>query len=404
MIVLLSAEVVLSCCPMRLSVVIVHYQVPAHLEQCLCSLQEALDERTSEIIVVDNDGEVGAIANLSLRFPAVHWISAGKNIGFAAGCNLGWRKSKGEAILFLNPDTLVTSLAMTRCLKALQQADAVGCRLIDGRGRFLPESKRSIPRGGSAFLKMTGLAAVFPQSAFFNQYARGEVPDHASCEIDVLTGAFLMAKRNVLELLNGFDESYFLYGEDVDFCKRMKEAGLTLRYEGEDAVIHSKGSSSISKTGSYFHHFYRAMSVYVQKHYFFPLSFLFRMGIYFREWAHRLYHQGSLLFFPPQPIDPIACHWWLMGDESDMKALADLLKKKWGEQLRISLLSPAENNYLQASGLVAPNNILVFCVGALKLESIIRKIEVRQSAPITLYWHNESHSMAGSGRSYLFNE
>jgi hypothetical protein len=93
-----------------------------------------------------------------------------------------------------------------------------------------------------------------------------------------------------------------------------------------------------------------------------------------------------------------------MGDDSDMKALADLLKKKWGEQLRISLLSPAENNYLQASGLVAPNNILVFCVGSLKLESIIRKIEVRQSAPITLYWHKVSHSMAGSGRSYLFNE
>lgn len=403
MIVLLSAGVALSCCQMQLSVVIVHYQVPAHLEQCLCSLGKALDTINAEIIVVDNGSENSSIVKLSARFPQVHWIYSGKNIGFAAGCNLGWRKAMGEVILFLNPDTLVTSLAITRCLNALQQADAAGCRLINGQGCFLPESKRSIPRTRSTFFKMTGLSALFPQSAFFNQYARGELSDRSSCDIEVITGAFLMTKRTVLEMLNGFDEGYFLYGEDVDFCRRMKEAGLTLRYEGQNAVIHSKGSSSIGKTGNYFHHFYRAMSVYVQQYYSFPFTQFFQVGIFLREWAHRWYHQILQLVFPPAPVIPAACRWWLIGEETDTKALAFLLKKKWGEQLNISFLPPAENNFSCPGELTAANHILVFCVGNQKLESIIGTIEGAPTMPVTLYWHTNSHSMAGSGHSYLFN-
>jgi GT2 family glycosyltransferase len=158
---------------MQLSVVIVHYEVPAYLEQCLCSLGIALHSEDAEVIVVDNGASTKNKPGLLDRFPHVKWIPSGSNLGFAAGCNLGWQRAQGDVILFLNPDTMITSIALNGSVAALAHAAAVGCRLLNGSGFFLPESKRTIPSIRAAAFKMMGLAALFPRSAYFNQYALG---------------------------------------------------------------------------------------------------------------------------------------------------------------------------------------------------------------------------------------
>lgn len=385
---------------MQLSVVIVHYKVPAHLEQCLCSLKRALPGTSAEVIVVDNGPDMSAQPDLPGRFPEVKWIAPGKNLGFAAGCNLGWRIAKSENILFLNPDTLVTSSAITQCLSALASADAVGCRLINGRGQFLPESKRDIPHLRSAAFKITGLASLFPASPFFNQYALGEMSEKFSGEVNILTGAFMLVKRPVLERLGGFDESFFLYGEDIDFCKRMKDAGCIIRYEGEEAVIHCKGASSSDKSGAYFHHFYRAMSVYVGKYYSFPLAPLLQLIIFLWQWLHRLLYAVKKTAFPIQAIDPQKANWVLVGEKSETDLLVDRLRDEWGQELRVTAIDLAA---APAKHQTPSNSVVVFCIGKLSLESVIQKVQIEQQATATLYWHVNSSSMAGSGRSYLFS-
>ena len=384
---------------MQLSVVIVHYKVPAHLEQCLFSLKCALEGVSAEVIVVDNGPALSAQPELSNRFPDVRWITAGNNLGFAAGCNLGWQKATGEKILFLNPDTLVTSSAIGQCLTALESADAVGCRLINGRGFFLPESKRNIPQLRSAFFKITGLATIFPSSPLFNQYAMGEMDERSSGDVNVLTGAFMLVRRGVLEKLGGFDESFFLYGEDIDFCKRMKEAGFVIRYEGGKAVIHCKGASSSDKGSAYFHHFYRAMSVYAGKYYIFPVSALLQLIILVWQWLHRILYAGKKILFPPPSVDLLKSTWLLIGEKNETEVLAGIMRNKWGQGL---LLSEADLASTDPKSWRSENRRIVFCIGKLPLESVIQQVQQTQGASVTMYWHFNSCSMAGSGYSYLF--
>jgi len=388
---------------MQLSVVIVHYWVPAHLEQCLCSLKKALERVSHEVIVVDNSPETMPQQELPLRFPWVRWIKNQNNLGFAAACNIGWKNASGEQILFLNPDTMITDSVIEKCFTALHRADAVGCRLINGRGQFLPESKRSIPGIRSAAFKVTGLSALFPSSAWWNQYARGEMPEQSAGPVDVLAGALMLVRKTTLEMMGGFDEAFFLYGEDIDFCKRMRERGLVLWYEGEEAAIHFKGASSSKKTGKYFHHFYRAMSVYVSKYYPMPIALAFQPLIFFRQWLHRLFHFVLRKFFSEAALHPAASRWLLVGDEEECSLLAGKLKSKWGQGLTISIISPEEADLLVPGYFSSTQCVLVYCIGKLPLEAIIKKVQVNKGPRFTLYWHMNSCSMAGSGLSYLFS-
>jgi len=385
---------------MQLSVVIVQYKVPAHLEQCLCSLKCALAGLSAEVIVVDNDPELSVRPQLSNNFPDAQWIVAGKNLGFAAGCNMGWRLAKGANILFLNPDTMVTSSAITQCLSALDRADAIGCRLINGRGFFLPESKRDIPSLRSAAFKITGLASLFPSSPLFNQYAMGEMKERASGEVNVLTGAFMLVRKDVLENLGGFDESFFLYGEDIDFCKRMKEAGYVIRYEGEQAVIHCKGASSSDKSGAYFHHFYRAMSVYVGKYYSFPVAPLLQIIVFVWQWLHRLLHTAKKWLFPGEIIDLQKANWFLVGEKNEAELLANKLRNQWGNGLQLTSVDPATTDLKYR---IPKNAVVVYCIGNFPIESVIQQVQQMKGIRASLYWHANSCSMVGSGHSYLFS-
>jgi GT2 family glycosyltransferase len=255
---------------LQLSIIIVNYNVRYFLEQCLYSVQRAIAGIEAEVVVVDNDSEDGSVAYLKPLFPSVQFIVNEKNLGFARANNQALAICKGKHVLFLNPDTLIPEDCLQKCLAFIDQhphAGALGVRMLDGKGRFLPESKRSFPSPWISFWKLTGLSAIFPKSRIFNRYALGFLDEHRDHSVDVLAGAFLLVKKELLVQLQGFDESYFLYGEDIDLSYRIKQAGYENLYFSGTTIIHFKGESSGTASLSRVRYFYSAMQVFVQKHY-----------------------------------------------------------------------------------------------------------------------------------------
>ena len=223
-----------------------------------------------ECFVIDNGSTDGSLAYLQPLFPSIRFIANENNPGFAKGNNQVLPLCTGEYVLFLNPDTLVPEDAFRSCLsyiKTQPAAGALGVRMVDGKGRFLPESKRSFPSPLTAFFKLTGLAAVFPRSGLFNRYALGNLDEHANHKVAVLAGACLLVKRELLLQLQGFDESYFLYGEDIDLSYRIRQAGYENHYFAGTTILHFKGESAGSNSLRHVKYFYEAMQVFVRKHY-----------------------------------------------------------------------------------------------------------------------------------------
>lgn len=223
-----------------------------------------------ECFVIDNGSTDGSLAYLQPLFPSIRFIANENNPGFAKANNQMLPLCTGEYVLFLNPDTLVPEDAFRSCLsyiKAEPAAGALGVRMVDGRGRFLQESKRSFPSPLTAFFKLTGLAAAFPRSGLFNRYALGNLDEHANHKVAVLAGACLLVKRELLLQLQGFDESYFLYGEDIDLSYRIRQAGYENHYFAGTTILHFKGESAGSNSLRHVKYFYEAMQVFVRKHY-----------------------------------------------------------------------------------------------------------------------------------------
>lgn len=253
-----------------LSVVIVNYNVKHFLEQCLCSVQKAAAGIETEIIVVDNHSTDHSIEYLQPRFPEIRFIANAENIGFGKACNQGLSLSAGRYILFLNPDTIIPEDCFRKCLDFMDltaDAGAMGIRMIDGSGRFLKESKRSFPSPLTSFYKLTGLASLFPRSRVFARYHLGHLEEKATHNVDVLAGAFLLARKEVLDKTGGFDEAFFMYGEDVDLSYRIQEAGYANYYFAGSSIIHFKGESTKKGSMNYVRMFYKAMSIFVRKHY-----------------------------------------------------------------------------------------------------------------------------------------
>ena len=255
---------------MQLSIIIVNYNVKYFLEQCLRAVIKAVEGIRAELIVVDNHSTDGSMEYLRPLFPGILFICNEENLGFAKANNLALRNASGEYVLFLNPDTLVPENAFSLCLafmKAHPKAGALGVRMLDGRGRFLPESKRAFPSPTASFYKLMGLAALFPTSGYFNKYALGDLNEHDNHEVAVLAGAFMFTKKKLLDDLQGFDESYFMYGEDIDLSYRIQKAGYQNHYFAGTTIIHFKGESSRKAGLNYVKFFYAAMLIFVQKQY-----------------------------------------------------------------------------------------------------------------------------------------
>jgi O-antigen biosynthesis protein len=252
------------------SVIIVNYNVKHFLGQCIASVKKTLAPITGEIIVVDNASTDGSCDYLKEYFPEVVLIENTENKGFAKACNTGAAKASGEYFLFLNPDTLVAENVIEESILLIQskpKAGAVGVQMIDGSGKFLPESKRSFPTILSSLYKLTGLAALFPSSKKINAYALGNLNKNEVHAVDVICGAYMLIAEKVFTECKGFDEQFFMYGEDIDLSYRIKQAGYNNYYSGNLSIIHFKGESISKPNIQYTKMFYGAMKVFVEKHY-----------------------------------------------------------------------------------------------------------------------------------------
>jgi len=313
---------------LELSIIIVNYQVPLFLEQCLITVRRAIEALKAEIIVVDNASADNSIEALSHLFPDVHFIPATENLGFARANNLGLSHAKGDYILFLNPDTLVPENTLLHCVQFLGQHNecgAVGVKMINGFGHYLPESKRAKPSLLNSFFKLTGIASLFPRSGIYNRYALGHLSVNEQHQVDVLAGAFMMVRKNILDQLAGFDPRFFMYGEDVDLSVRIQQLGHTIFYLGTVSIVHYKGQSSRNRTQKQNHIFFKAMRLFVNKHY--RAGWLLAIFIFMVEWMAAL----RKLFFPPLSVLPMlntVGTAFILGDEESCQQVMDILYKR----------------------------------------------------------------------------
>ncbi len=255
---------------MRLSIVIVNYNVRYFLEQALGSVRRALRHIDAEVWVVDNNSVDDSVRMVEEKFPEVKLIVNHENPGFAKANNQAIRQSSGEYVLLLNPDTLVEEDTFEKCLAFMDthpDAGALGCKLIDGSGKFLPESKRGFPSPWVAFCKTFGLSAIFPRSKTFNRYYLGYLDADQTNEVDVLAGCFMFIRRDALGRAGLLDEAFFMYGEDIDLSYRIIQAGYRNYYFPETKIIHYKGESTKKGSLNYVRTFYQAMIIFTQKHF-----------------------------------------------------------------------------------------------------------------------------------------
>jgi O-antigen biosynthesis protein len=273
---------------MDLSVIIVNYNVRYFLEQCLYSLIKAGKNTSAEIIVVDNNSTDDSCTMVTMNFPDAILVRNSINRGFSAACNQGIKISRGRYILLLNPDTLVEEDTFTKCISFIEEhseAGAMGVKMINGNGKFLPESKRSVPTPSTAFFKMAGFSGIFPRSRIFNRYYLGHLDSSATTEAEVLSGAFMFIRRAALDKTGLLDETYFMYGEDIDLSYRLIQAGYKNYYYPGVKIIHYKGESTRKGDIDNVFNFYKAMLVFINRHYgknhYRLLLVMIRISIYF---------------------------------------------------------------------------------------------------------------------------
>ena len=261
---------------MTLSVIIVNYNVKYFLKQCLASVfgsQRRLADGSELILdvwVVDNDSVDGSVEMVRQDFPDVHVIENHENVGFAKANNMALARCTGECLLLLNPDTIVEHDTFVQCVDFMHghpDCGGLSVKMIDGHGRYLKESKRGFPSPEASFYKISGLIHLFPHNKRIAAYYMGHLPDDQVNEIEIMPGAFLMFSREVYDKIGGLDESYFMYGEDIDFSWRIKLANYKNYYLPTTHIIHYKGESTRKGSMNYVYTFYNAMSIFVRKYF-----------------------------------------------------------------------------------------------------------------------------------------
>ena len=256
---------------MKLSVIIVNYNVKYFLELCLHSVSKAAEGIDAEIIVVDNNSKDDSCAMVRVKYPSVILIENKDNRGFSRANNQAVAIAKGEYILFLNPDTVMPEDFFSKTLAYLDahpKAGALGPKLIDGKGQFAPDAKKSLPSLSVAFFKTTGINKLFPKSPYFNKYYAVHIGEDEIAPVEVLSGCCMMVRKSVLKEIGGaFDEDYFMYCEDVDLSYRITKAGYENIYYPEVNLIHYKGESTRKMTFTYVRIFNEALIKFVKKHY-----------------------------------------------------------------------------------------------------------------------------------------
>lgn len=310
---------------MKLSIIIVNYNVKFFLEQALRTCITACRNIDAEIYVVDNNSIDDSNSMVKDFFPGVHLIESNINLGFAKANNIAIKKAKGEFILLLNPDTIVGEDCFIKCLQFMESHEDCGAltvKMIDGSGSLLPESKRGFPTLWAAICKFSGLWKFFPNSKLFNAYYHGDLSYDEIQSIDVLPGAFVFVRKTVIENIGMLDEAYFMYGEDIDFSYRIKQGGYNNYYLPDPQIIHYKGESSSKSSLNYIKTFYNAMIIFTNKYYAginkFGLLLLLKIAIVIQGIIS--FVKYKILFFVRPIIDFIFLYFGI-----------NIIAKLWGD-------------------------------------------------------------------------
>lgn len=299
---------------MDISIIIVNYKVKYFLKQALLSVEKALDGIDGEIFVVDNNSGDGSCEMVRKDFPDVILEANTENVGFAKANNQAMAKAKGRYILLLNPDTVLEEGTLRQCIDFMDKTPdcgGLGVKMIDGSGQFLPESKRGFPSPSASFYKLSGISSFFPTSKYFNRYYLGHLSKDENQEVDVLAGAFMMMRKEVLDKVGFLDESYFMYGEDIDLSYRIQQGGYKNYYLAETRIIHYKGESTKRDSIKYVRVFYKAMIIFAKKHFagrkarFF--IFLLNIAIYLKAGITLAKNTAKRIFFPA--LDALLFYW-----------------------------------------------------------------------------------------------
>lgn len=361
---------------MQLSILIINYNAKYFAEHCLLSVKKACEGIAAEILFWDNHSSDGSCTYLETKFPGVQFFWNGENIGFGKANNELLKYAKGDHILFLNPDTIVPEDCFSRCIgffKKQRDAGALGVRMIDGSGVFLPESKRGFPNASASFYKITGLGKLFPRSKIFAAYHAGHLPEKETNRVDVLAGAFMMISKAVLEKVEGFDEAFFMYGEDIDLSYRIKQAGFANYYFPETTIIHFKGESTNKSSPSYNKHFYGAMKLFADKHYSGFRRFMIRKGIGMSRWIGGISKSSAGHKKPEIPADILL----IANEDADTEKVTGILAAN-----RIQRNNESGN--------------ICFCEGALSNKLIIEQLQQGKSGTDFFIHERDADSIIGS--------
>ena len=327
---------------LKLSVIIVNYNVKYYLDQCIRSVLRAfvLMHTPAEIIVVDNHSADGSVDYLEKRYPQmlypmVRFVRSAHNLGFARANNIAIRQSRGEYVLLLNPDTIVgedTLKASVDFMDAHEDAGAVGVRMLGAQGRRAMESRRGLPTPMVSFFKMLGFCNRWPHHRLFGKYYMGYLPWDEPCQIEVVSGAYCMLRRKALDEVGLLDEDFFMYGEDIDLSYRVLKGGYHNYYMPVD-ILHYKGESTQKSSFRYVHVFYEAMLIFFRKHYSgmtFLLSLPIKTAIYAKALmalvgmlSERM--RKSLGFFAPSAEG--AQHYVFVGSLEMQDACRDIARR-----------------------------------------------------------------------------
>lgn len=338
---------------LKLSVIIVNYNVKYYLDQCIRSVLRAFEvmkkasssdssvnEEVAEIIVVDNHSADGSVDYLEKRYPQmlypmVRFVRSAHNLGFARANNIAIRQSRGEYVLLLNPDTIVGEDALKTSvdfMDAHEDAGAVGVRMLGAQGRRAMESRRGLPTPMVSFFKMLGFCNRWPHHRLFGKYYMGYLPWDEPCQIEVVSGAYCMLRRKALDEVGLLDEDFFMYGEDIDLSYRVLKGGYHNYYLPVD-ILHYKGESTQKSSFRYVHVFYEAMLIFFRKHYSgmtFLLSLPIKTAIYAKALmalvgmlSERM--RKSLGFFAPSAEG--AQHYVFVGNQEMQDACREIARR-----------------------------------------------------------------------------
>lgn len=366
-----------------LSIIIVNYNVRYFLHYCLLSIGNASQGLDVQVIVVDNASSDDNYLWIKQKFPETLFVQNKLNQGFGKANNQGLELATGNLVLFLNPDTIVPENALHDCLAFFRKNEscgALGVHMMDGKGRFLPESKRSRPTPIVSFYKLSGLERFFPKSKLFGQYALGYLDENQIHQVPILAGAFMMVRRSLLEKVGGFDEAFFMYGEDIDLSYRLQNnTGFNNYFLGTVKVLHFKGESSKQDSLYYNKIFNDAMRVFVEKYHSrgqaFFMSASIRLGTWLKEMRYKTKGEKQ------KAKDP------LLADKS-FSAIGDSVAQQI-LQKKLSIVEEGNTN----------SGNLVFCIGTdYSYENALSDL-VKQSTNVDFYWFApETNSMIGSNK------